>query len=298
MEKYKNTKETKGIILAAGRASRLFPITYAVNKQLLAIYDKPMVYYPLLVLLLAKIKDILIITRKEDLKSFKALLGNGNNLGIKISYAIQKKPKGIADAFVIGKKFIGDSNCVLILGDNIFYGENFSIKLLNAKSRNNGATVFSYVVHDPERYGVVELDSNGLAKRIVEKPKKPKSNLAVTGLYFYDNKVVDIARSLKPSKRGELEITDVNKVYLKKKQLYVETFGRGFAWLDTGTPDSLLAANNFIGTIEKRQGLKVACLEEIAFNNQWISKVQLNKLKDKISSGPYKDYLIKILKQK
>ncbi len=298
MEKYKNNKETKGIILAAGRASRLFPITYAVNKQLLAIYDKPMVYYPLSVLMLAKIKDILIITRKEDLKSFKALLGNGNNLGIKISYAIQKKPKGIADAFVIGKKFIGDSNCVLILGDNIFYGENFSIKLRNAKSRNNGATVFSYVVHDPERYGVVELDSNGLAKRIVEKPKKPKSNLAVTGLYFYDNKVVDIARSLKPSKRGELEITDVNKVYLKKKQLYVETFGRGFAWLDTGTPDSLLAANNFIGTIEKRQGLKVACLEEIAFNNQWISKVQLNKLKDKISSGPYKDYLIKILKQK
>ena len=298
MEKYKNNKETKGIILAAGRASRLFPITYAVNKQLLAIYDKPMIYYPLSVLMLAKIKDILIITRKDDLKSFQALLGNGNNLGIKISYAIQKKPKGIADAFIIGKKFIGDSNCVLILGDNIFYGENFSIKLRNAKSRNNGATVFSYIVHDPERYGVVELNSNGLAKKIVEKPKNPKSNLAVTGLYFYDNKVVDIARSLKPSKRGELEITDVNEVYLKNKQLYVETFGRGFAWLDTGTPESLLAANNFIGTIEKRQGLKVACLEEIAFNNQWISKVQLNKLKDKISSGPYKDYLIKILKQK
>ena len=298
MEKYRNNKETKGIILAAGRASRLFPITYAVNKQLLAIYDKPMIYYPLSVLMLAKIKDILIITRKDDLKSFQALLGNGNNLGIKISYAIQKKPKGIADAFIIGKKFIGDSNCVLILGDNIFYGENFSIKLRNAKSRNNGATVFSYVVHDPERYGVVELNSNGLAKKIVEKPKNPKSNLAVTGLYFYDNKVVDIARSLKPSKRGELEITDVNEVYLKNKQLYVETFGRGFAWLDTGTPESLLAANNFIGTIEKRQGLKVACLEEIAFNNQWISKIQLNKLKDKISSGPYKDYLIKILKQK
>jgi len=298
LEKYRNNKETKGIILAAGRASRLFPITYAVNKQLLAIYDKPMIYYPLSVLMLAKIKDILIITRKDDLKSFQALLGNGNNLGIKISYAIQKKPKGIADAFIIGKKFIGDSNCVLILGDNIFYGENFSIKLRNAKSRNNGATVFSYIVHDPERYGVVELNSNGLAKKIVEKPKNPKSNLAVTGLYFYDNKVVDIARSLKPSKRGELEITDVNEVYLKNKQLYVETFGRGFAWLDTGTPESLLAANNFIGTIEKRQGLKVACLEEIAFNNQWISKIQLNKLKDKISSGPYKDYLIKILKQK
>ena len=289
--------ETKGIILAAGRASRLFPITYAVNKQLLAIYDKPMIYYPLSVLMLAQIKDILIITRKEDLKSFKALLGDGKDLGIKISYAIQNKPKGIADAFLIGEKFIGKSNCVLILGDNIFYGENFRSKLLKAKYRNDGATVFSYPVHDPERYGVVEMNDNKLAKRIVEKPKVPKSNLAVTGLYFYDKDVVAVAKSLKPSKRGELEITDVNKIYLKKKKLYVEQFGRGFAWLDTGTPDSLLSANNFIGTIEKRQGLKVACLEEISFNNEWISKKHLIKLKDNISSGPYRDYLTKILKK-
>ena len=289
--------ETKGIILAAGRASRLFPITYAVNKQLLPIYDKPMIYYPLSVLMLAQVDDVLIITRKEDVKSFKALLGNGKNLGMKISYAIQKKPKGIADAFIIGKKFIGDSNCCLILGDNIFYGENFRSKLQKAKCRTDGATVFSYPVHDPERYGVVELGNNGLAKKIVEKPKKPKSNLAVTGLYFYNKEVVDIAKSLKPSNRGELEITDVNRIYLKRKKLYVESFGRGFAWLDTGTPDSLLSANNFIGTIEKRQGLKVACLEEIAFNNEWINKVQLKKLKDKISNGPYKDYLIKILKK-
>ena len=289
--------ETKAIVLAAGQATRLFPITYAVNKQLLAIYDKPMIYYPLSVVMLAQIKDVLIITRKEDLKSFKALLGDGRNLGMSISYAIQKKPKGIADAFIIGEKFIGNSNCLLILGDNIFYGENFRSKLLKAKYRSNGATVFSYPVHDPERYGVVELDANNLAKRIVEKPKSPKSNLAVTGLYFYDKEVVNISKSLKPSKRGELEITDVNRVYLKKKKLFVESFGRGFAWLDTGTPESLLSANNFIGTIEKRQGLKVACLEEIAFNNEWIDKKQLNKLKDLISNGPYKDYLSKILKK-
>ena len=289
--------ETKAIVLAAGQATRLFPITYAVNKQLLAIYDKPMIYYPLSVVMLAQIKDVLIITRKEDLKSFKALLGDGKNLGMRISYAIQKKPKGIADAFIIGEKFIDNSNCLLILGDNIFYGENFRSKLLKAKYRSDGATVFSYPVHDPERYGVVELDANNLAKRIVEKPKSPKSNLAVTGLYFYDKEVVNISKSLKPSKRGELEITDVNRIYLKKKKLFIEPFGRGFAWLDTGTPESLLSANNFIGTIEKRQGLKVACLEEIAFNNEWIDKKQLNKLKDLISNGPYKDYLSKILKK-
>ena len=287
---------TKGIILAAGRATRLFPIPFAVNKQLLAIYDNPMVYYPLSVLMLAQIKDILIITRKEDLKSFKSLLGNGKNLGINITYAIQKKPKGIADAFIIGKKFIGNSKCALILGDNIFYGENFRTKLQNAKFRNEGATIFSYSVHDPNRYGVVELDKNKKAKKIIEKPKHPKSNLAVTGLYFYDNEVVNIAKKLKPSKRGELEITDLNNVYLKKNKLYVETFGRGFAWLDTGTPESLLTANNFIANIEQRQGLKIACLEEIAFNNQWISALQLKKLANLISNGPYKDYLIKILK--
>ena len=241
--------EYKAIILAAGRGSRLFPITFAVNKQLLAIYDKPMIYYPLSVLMLSQIKDVLIITKKEDIKSFKSLLGNGRKLGMKISYAIQEKPKGIADAFIIAEKFIGKSNCALILGDNIFYGQNFSEKLLSAKSRQNGATIFSYPVHDPQRYGVVELDKKNNPIKIVEKPKVPKSNLAVTGLYFYDNQIVNIAKSLKPSKRGELEITDVNKVYLKKKKLYMESFGRGFAWLDTGTPESLLTANIFIANI-------------------------------------------------
>ena len=287
----------KGIILAAGRASRLFPITYAVNKQLLAIYDKPMIYYPLSVLMLSQIKDILIIIKKEDLKSFKSLLGNGKQLGIKISYAIQKKPKGIADAFIIGEKFIGKSNCALILGDNIFYGQNFTEKLMSAKSKNNGATVFSYPVNDPQRYGVVEIDKKNNPIGIIEKPKVPKSNLAVTGLYFYDNQIVNIAKSLKPSKRGELEITDVNKVYLKRKNLYMESFGRGFAWLDTGTPESLLTANIFIANIEQRQGLKIACLEEITYLNKWISKLKLKKLTNAMSSGPYKDYLINLIKK-
>ena len=295
--KINKSNRTKGIILAAGRASRLFPITIAVNKQLLHIYDKPMIYYPLSVLMLSGVKDILIIIRKEDLKSFKSLLGNGNHLGINLSYKIQKKPKGIADAFIIGEQFISNSNCVLILGDNIFYGPGFINMLLRAKSRNIGATVFSYPVNDPQRYGVIEIDKNQVPKRIIEKPKKPKSNLAVTGLYFYDNQVTQIAKKLKPSNRGELEITDINKVYLKQKELKVETFGRGFAWLDTGTPDSLLIANNFIATIEQRQGLKIACLEEIAFNNGWISKFELKKLKDLITDGSYKDYLSKILKK-
>ena len=287
----------KGIVLAAGRASRLFPITFAVNKQLLAIYDKPMIYYPLSVLMLSQIKDILIITKKEDLKSFKSLLGNGKKLGIKISYAIQKKPQGIADAFIIGEKFIGKSNCALILGDNIFYGQNFTEKLMSAKSKNNGATVFSYPVNDPQRYGVVEIDKKNNPIRIIEKPKVPKSNLAVTGLYFYDNQIVNIAKSLKPSKRGELEITDVNKVYLKRRNLYMESFGRGFAWLDTGTPESLLTANTFIANIEQRQGLKIACLEEISYLNKWISKLDLQKLTNAMSPGPYKDYLSNLLKK-
>ena len=291
------SSNTKGIILAAGRASRLFPITYAVNKQLLHIYDKPMIYYPLSVLMLSGIRDILIITRKEDLQNFKSLLGNGNHFGINLSYQIQKKPKGIAEAFIIGAKFISNSNCALILGDNIFYGQGFTSMLFSAKSKNIGATVFSYPVNDPERYGVIEIDKNKIPKKIVEKPKKPKSNLAVTGLYFYDTQVTKIAKKLKPSNRGELEITDVNKVYLKQKQLNVETFGRGFAWLDTGTPESLLTANNFIATIEQRQGFKVACLEEIAFNNGWISKLELKKLKDLITDGPYKNYLSIILKK-
>ena len=291
------SKDTKGIILAAGRASRLFPITFAVNKQLLPIYDKPMIYYPLSVLMLAKIKEILIITTERDLGNFKSLLGSGDNFGIKISYAIQKKPKGIADAFIIAEKFLAGSKSILILGDNIFYGEGFTEKLLSVKSKNRGATVFSYQVHDPERYGVVEIDKDKKVKTIVEKPKNPKSNLAVTGLYFYDSQVVDISKSLHPSDRGELEITDVNKKYLEKGELFVEPFGRGFAWLDTGTPDSLLTANNFIGTVEQRQGLKVACLEEIAFNNGWIDKNKLKKLADNMSLGPYKNYLNKILKK-
>ena len=291
------SKDTKGIILAAGRASRLFPITFAVNKQLLPIYDKPMIYYPLSVLMLAKIKEILIITTERDLGNFKSLLGSGDNFGIKISYAIQKKPKGIADAFIIAEQFLAGSKSILILGDNIFYGEGFTEKLLSVKSKNRGATVFSYQVHDPERYGVVEIDKDKKVKTIVEKPKNPKSNLAVTGLYFYDSQVVDISKSLHPSDRGELEITDVNKKYLEKGELFVEPFGRGFAWLDTGTPDSLLTANNFIGTVEQRQGLKVACLEEIAFNNGWIDKNKLKKLADNMSLGPYKNYLNKILKK-
>ena len=257
----KNKDKIKGIMLAAGRATRLFPITFAVNKQLLAIYDKPMIYYPLSVLMLSGIKDILIIIRKEDLKSFKALLGNGKNFGINISYAIQKQPKGIADAFKIGKNFIGKSNCAFILGDNIFYGQNFREKLYSAKSRKSGATVFSYPVQDPERYGVLEVNKKGRPIKIIEKPKFPKSNLAVTGLYFYDNEVIEIVKSLKPSKRGELEITDVNKAYLKKKKLYIEPLSRGFTWLDTGTPESLLTANNFVATIEQRQGFKISFLE-------------------------------------
>ena len=297
MSKANSFHNTKGIILAAGRASRLFPITFAVNKQLLAIYDKPMIYYPLSVFLFCGIREILIITKKEDLRNFKCLLGNGKKIGIKLTYAIQKKPKGIADAFIIGQKFIGNSKCALILGDNIFYGDGFKKKLISAISREKGATVFSYPVNDPQRYGVVELNSKSKAISLAEKPKKPKSNLAVTGLYFYDNHVINIAKSLKPSARGELEITDINKKYLKKNELYVEFFGRGFTWLDTGTPDSLLTANNFISMIERRQGLKVACLEEIAFNNNWISKVQLKQLYNSMTSGPYKNYLIKILKK-
>ena len=294
MEKIKN--KTKGIILAAGRATRLFPITISVNKQLLAIYDKPMIYYPLSVLMLSHIKDILIITKQEDLKAFKALLGNGKKIGINISYAIQKKPKGIADAFKIGKKFINNSKCALILGDNIFYGQNFREKLFSAKSKDKGATIFSYPVHDPQRYGVIELDKKNNPYRLTEKPKKPKSNLAVTGLYFYDSEVVEIVKKLKSSKRGELEITDVNKVYLNKQKLHMETFGRGFAWLDTGTPESLLIANNFIANTEQRQGLKIACLEEIAYLNKWINYSQLKQLTYSMSEGPYKNYLLKILK--
>ena len=290
--------KTKGIILAAGKGTRLIPATIPASKPLLPLYDKPMVYYPLSVLMLAQIKDILIITRKEDLKSFKSLLGNGKNLGINITYAIQKKPKGIADAFIIGKKFIGNSKCALILGDNIFYGENFRTKLQNAKFRNEGATIFSYSVHDPNRYGVVELDKNKKAKKIIEKPKHPKSNLAVTGLYFYDNEVVNIAKKLKPSKRGELEITDLNMSYLDDGLLNVERMNRGMAWLDTGTFDSLFEASSYIYTLEKRQGLKIGCPDEAAWRQNWISNEQLEYLSTENSKNEHGKYLNELLKEK
>ena len=293
----KRKPNIKGIILAAGTATRLFPVTLAVNKQLLNIFDKPMIYYPLSVLMLSNIREILIITKPEDLKSFKCLLGNGNALGISIKYAIQKKPKGIAEAFLIGKKFLSNSNCALILGDNIFYGQELKKKLDSARSRFLGGTIFSYPVNDPQRFGVAELYKNKKIKKLTEKPKNPKSNLAVTGLYFYDNQVVKIAKSLKPSKRGELEITDINKIYLRKKQLYLETFNKRFAWLDTGTPESLLSANNFIATTERKNKIKIACLEEIAYQNNWITKNKLKKLIKKMSSGSYKNYLSKMLKK-
>ena len=269
------TKDLKGIILAGGSGTRLNPITLAVSKQLLPVYDKPMIYYPLSVLMLAGIKDILIISTPHDIDSYKNLLGNGSELGIQISYEIQPKPEGLAQAFIIGESFIGKSNVSLILGDNIFYGPNFSQNLKAVSLRLDGATIFGYHIKDPERFGVVEFDAKGKVLSLEEKPSKPKSNFAITGLYFYDNSVVDIAKSLKPSPRGELEITDINNIYKENNNLKVELLGRGFAWLDTGTHDSLLEAGQFVQTIEHRQGLKVACLEEIAFMNGWISKKDL-----------------------
>ena len=287
----------KGIILAGGQGTRLYPNTLSISKQLIPIYDKPMIYYPISTLMLAGIRDILIISSSDHLPLFQKLLGDGSHLGIDFSYAEQEKPEGLAQAFVIGENFIGKDQVSLILGDNIFYGQGFGEDLRDSALIKEGALIYTYEVLDPKNFGIAELDESGKLVNIEEKPNDPRSNLAVTGLYFYDKEVVNISKSLKPSKRGELEITDVNRVYLKKKKLFVESFGRGFAWLDTGTPESLLSANNFIGTIEKRQGLKVACLEEIAFNNEWIDKKQLNKLKDLISNGPYKDYLSKILKK-
>ena len=287
----------KGIVLAGGNGTRLYPLTVAISKQLLPVYDKPMIYYPISVLMLAGIKEILIISTPKDLPLLEKILGDGKNFGINFSYAEQISPDGLAQAFIIGENFIGKDNVCLILGDNLFYGQGFSEILQKSALLTKGCTIYAYQVANPRDFGVVEIDSNGKVLSIKEKPENPKSNFAVTGLYFYDKEVVSISKSLKPSKRGELEITDVNRIYLKKKKLFVESFGRGFAWLDTGTPESLLSANNFIGTIEKRQGLKVACLEEIAFNNEWIDKKQLNKLKDLISNGPYKDYLSKILKK-
>ena len=281
----------KGIVLAGGFGTRLYPVTKGISKHLLPIYDKPMVYYPISVLMLAGIKEILIISTSEDIKSYKKLLGDGSQLGLSFSYVVQDRPEGLAQAFILGEDFIEDDNVALILGDNIFYGQNFSKKLLDAKNSNLGATIFGYHVMDPERFGVVELDNNNNIVSIIEKPNEPKSNYAITGLYFYNNKVIDYAKSLKPSKRGEFEITDLNKIYLSNNNLKVKLLGRGFAWLDAGTHDSLLEASSFVQTIEKRQGLKIACLEEIAFDNKWIDKSLLLKESEKYKNNDYGKYL-------
>lgn len=286
---------TKGIVLAGGSGTRLYPITKGVSKQLLPIYDKPMIYYPLSVLMLAGIKDILIITTPEDKDSFERLLGDGSQFGIHLQYAIQPSPDGLAQAFIIGEEFIGNSNVCLVLGDNIFYGQGFTPMLRQAVTREQGATVFGYQVKDPERFGVVEFDEQHRAVSLEEKPKHPKSNFAVTGLYFYDNDVIQIAKKVKPSDRGELEITTVNQMYLEQGNLNVELLGRGFAWLDTGTHSSLLEAAQFVETLEKRQGYKVACLEEIAFNQGWLNKEQILKIGNSMIKNDYGQYLISLV---
>lgn len=288
--------KTKGIVLAGGSGTRLHPITKGVSKQLLPIYDKPMIYYPLSVLMLAGIQDVLLISTPEDIDSYKRLLGSGSDFGIQIQYAVQPKPEGLAQAFLIGEKFIANHNVCLVLGDNIFYGQGFVPMLRKAATKATGATVFGYQVKDPERFGVVEFDENFKAISIEEKPLKPKSHFAVTGLYFYDNDVVKIAKNVKPSNRGELEITSINQAYLDRGDLTVELMGRGFAWLDTGTHESLLEAGMFVETIEKRQGYKIACLEEIGFNNGWLSREQIKAQGQALSKNGYGQYLLDLVK--
>jgi len=288
----------KGIVLAGGSGTRLYPITKSISKQIIPVYDKPMIYYPLSVLMLAGIKEILIISTPQDIHLYENLLGNGDELGIKLVYAVQPSPDGLAQAFIIGEEFIGDDNVCMVLGDNIFYGYDLSRTLREAATLKDGAVVFGYYVNDPERYGVAEFDATGKVLSLEEKPTEPKSNYAVTGLYFYSNDVVKKAKDLKPSKRGELEITDLNQLYLDEKRLSLKMMGRGMAWLDTGTHDSLLEASNFIATIENRQGLKVACLEEIAFRYGYIDKNQLLKLAEPLKKNHYGEYLIKIANEK